>query len=131
MNTNALAALEEAIEPYRLAGYTVVSQTDTSITLVGQPRPFSYFGFIIGLLLCWPAAVIYLVVYNRRRDTHVCLRITAGGWIEESGFTLARFNAQCRNVRRDRLLLTAGVALVVLIIVGLLIARAGAGRAEQ
>ena len=42
MNVETLSALEQAIEPYRKSGYRIISQTDSSITLMGQHRPFSY-----------------------------------------------------------------------------------------
>ena len=123
MDITALHTLEEAMEPYRQAGYMIVSQTDSSITLIGRARSFSYIGFFIGLLICWPLAVLYLVMYNRARNTRVCLRITAGGWVEASGYTLTAYEAERRYARRVRLLVTAGVALTVIIVMGLLTAR--------
>jgi hypothetical protein len=131
MDLAALQMLEEAMEPYRQVGYQLVSQTDSAITLVGQARPFSYFGFVLGLLLCWPLAVLYLVMYNRARDTRVCLRVTAGGLIEASGYTLTAYEAERRHVRRIRLLVTAGVAVTVIIVVSLLTIRSSTRQSGQ
>ncbi len=77
MNTHTLAALEHAIEPYLRAGYLVTAQSDRAIMLTGKPKRFSYIGFIVALLLFWPAAVIYLIVYNNRRERSV-LRASHG-----------------------------------------------------
>lgn len=88
MNKLLLAALEEAIEPYRRAGFVITSQSEGAITLVYPRARFNYFLFII-LLLVWPLAVLYLISFNNRRERRVCLRVTSQGHIEESGYTLA------------------------------------------
>lgn len=88
MNTQALLALEEAIEPYRRAGFVITSQSEGAITLARPRARFNYFLFII-LLLVWPLAVLYLISFNNRRERRVCLRVTSQGQIEESGYTLA------------------------------------------
>ncbi len=67
MDTHILAALENAVEPYLQAGYMVTAQSDWAITLVGRAKRFSYLGFIIALLLFWPAAIVYLIAHNNRR----------------------------------------------------------------
>ncbi len=88
MDTHKLAALEEAIEPYRRAGFIITSQSEGAITLVRPRARFNYFLFII-LLLIWPLAVLYLISFNNRREKRVCVRITSQGQVEESGYTLA------------------------------------------
>ncbi len=98
MNIEVLGELEEAIKPYRKAGYEILSQTDSSITLIGTRR-FSYLGFFIGLLLFWPAALLYLIYFNNRRAPSVCLRVTSGGVIEASGYTLSAAARERRSAR--------------------------------
>lgn len=83
-----LAALESAAQPYIDAGYMVMSQTDSSLTLV-HPRPrFSVIVFLVLLIVLWPAAIIYSAVNRSRRDKTVCLRITSRGDIEATGDVL-------------------------------------------
>jgi hypothetical protein len=99
MDTEMLAALEEAIEPYRRAGFVVTSQTEGSITLVLPREKFSYLLFIVTLILIWPVAVIYLVSYNNQRDRSVCLRVTSQGYIEASGYTLGTIERERKHRR--------------------------------
>jgi hypothetical protein len=84
--------LENAIEPYRQAGYIITSQTDSAITLRAPALPFSGNLFLVSLVLMWPLAVYYLFQYNQRKDRSVCVRLTSQGHIEETGFTLNLFN---------------------------------------
>lgn len=88
MDSQSLAALEQAIEPYRQAGFVVTAQSEGAITLTYPPEKFNYGLFILLLLLFWPAAVFYLISFNNRRNRSVCFRITSQGYIEESGYTL-------------------------------------------
>jgi RsiW-degrading membrane proteinase PrsW (M82 family) len=88
MDSLTLAALEEAIEPYRRAGFLITSQSEGAIMLVRPRARFNYFLFII-LLPVWPLAVLYLISFNNRRERRVCVRVTSQGQIEESGYTLA------------------------------------------
>lgn len=83
-----MSALENAAGPYRLAGYVITSQTDSSVTLRAPARRFSWAFFAAGLVLLWPVSVVYLVWFNLRRQRDVCLRVTSLGEIEASGFTL-------------------------------------------
>lgn len=115
MDKLTLAQLEQAIEPYRRAGFIVTSQSEGAITLALPPEQFSYLLFII-LLLIWPLAVMYLVYHNSQKGKSVCLRVTSQGYIEESGYTLG-------VVKRDRrrriiigVLLFSLVAAVILFI---------------
>ena len=115
MNTETLKALEEAIGPYLEAGCTITSQTESSIKLVGEHRRFSYLGFIVGLLLFWPAAFIYLIAFNNRKSGTVCLSINSRGVIEASEHTL---DAAARE--RGRALIPTPIeALILAAIVGL------------
>lgn len=83
-----LAALEDAAQPYIDSGYIVMSQTDSSLTLV-RPRPrFSVILFVIMLIVFWPIAIIYSAVNRSRRDKAICLRITSMGEIEATGDVL-------------------------------------------
>lgn len=99
MDTRALVALEEAMEPYQRAGFIVTSQSEGAITLV-YPRPkFSYLLFL-GLLLVWPFALLYLISFNNQRERSVCLRVTSQGQIEESGYTLKILRMERDRARR-------------------------------
>lgn len=88
MDSQSLAALEQAIEPYRQAGFVVTTQSEGAMTLTYPPEKFNYGLFILLLLLFWPAAVLHLISFNNRRNRSVCFRITSQGYIEESGYTL-------------------------------------------
>src|SRR3982751_4179692 len=111
MDRKMLAILEQATEPYRLAGFIVISQSEGTITLV-QPRvKFNYLLFII-LLLVWPLAIIYLISFNNKREKWVCLRVTSQGQIEESGYTLA---ASERDYRHGQLVYS--IILIILIVI--------------
>lgn len=83
-----LAALEAAAQPYIDSGYVVMSQTDSSLTLM-RPRPrFSVVLFLVLLIVLWPTAIIYSAVNRSMRDKAVCLRITSQGYIEATGDAL-------------------------------------------
>lgn len=105
-----LAALEEAIEPYRRQGFIVVSQAEDAFTLAYLSERFNYLLFIVFLLIFWPVAVFYLISFNNRRGRVVTIRITSQGYIEESGYTL---DLIARARRQER--------WVGLIIIGILI----------
>jgi hypothetical protein len=113
MDSTALSALERVIEPYRQAGYTIMAQSEGAITLIAKPKKFNYMGFIFALLLFWPAAIIYLIIFNNRGDRSVCVRITSTGNIEETGYTLAVAN---KERSRDRLISIITVAVPLLMV---------------
>lgn len=113
MDTQTLAALEQASEPYRRKGFIVTSQSEGAITLTLPPEKFSYLFFISTLLLLWPAAVIYLISHYNQRGKDVCLRLTSQGYIEESGYTLG---ALARDRRRRIIISVVFFALVGLVI---------------
>lgn len=115
MDKLILAQLEQAIEPYRRAGFVVTSQSEWAITLVLPPKRFSYMLFII-LLLIWPLAVIYLVSHNSQRKKSVCLRVTSQGYIEESGYTLGIMARDRRHGIFKRILLLTLLAVAILFI---------------
>lgn len=115
MDTHTLAILEQAIEPYRLKGFVVTSQSEGAITLALAPERFSYALFII-LLLIWPLAIIYLVYHNSQRGKIVCLRVTSQGYIEESGYTLGIMERDQRRRIFIGVLLFSLVAASVLFI---------------
>lgn len=123
MDVETLNALEQAIEPYRESGYRIISQTEASITLVGQHRPFSYLGFLVGLIIFWPLAVLYLASYNHSRDTSVCLRITSEGLIEASGYTLSMAAKERRGARLRVTFIAISFLLLTAIVVALLVMR--------
>jgi ABC-type spermidine/putrescine transport system permease subunit II len=116
MNTQTLAALEEAIEPYRRAGFVITSQSEGAITLTQSRAKFSYMLFTI-LLLVWPLAILYLISFNNQRSRTVCLRITSQGQIEESGYTLERAERDHKHEQliNSILLITLTLILIVLI----------------
>jgi ABC-type spermidine/putrescine transport system permease subunit II len=115
MDRQKLAILEQAIEPYRRAGFIITSQSEAAITLVQPKAKFSYLLFIF-LLLIWPLAVLYLISFNNQRERSVCLRITSQGRIEESGYTLLVAE---RDHKRQQLIYS--IILAVLIIMTILI----------
>jgi hypothetical protein len=117
MDKLILAQLEQAIEPYRRAGFVVTSQSEGAITLAIPLERFSYLLFII-LLLIWPLAVIYLVSYNTQREKIVCLRVTSQGYIEESGYTL---RVLARDRRRRIIISVALFSLLAVVTVFILI----------
>ena len=116
MNTQTLAALEEAIEPYRREGFVITSQSEGAITLIYPTDRFSYLFFIITLLLIWPVAVIYLISHNRQQVRSVCLRITSQGYIEESGYTLSLLKRDRKHRRLLTLLFAGGVVSILVLI---------------
>lgn len=116
MDKLTLAELEQAIEPYRRAGFIVTSQSQGAITLTVPPERFSYAFFIFALILLWPVAVIYLVSFNNQRGKSVCLRITSQGYIEESGYTLEMLARARRRRRFIRILLFTLLAIVIFLI---------------
>ncbi len=124
MDTHTLSALEDAVEPYLRAGYAVTAQSDRAITLAGRPQRFSYLGFILALLLFWPAAVIYLVVHNNRRDRNVCVRLTSDGYLEESGYTFEAASTERRREKRVVLIITL-LSVVVIAALVLFLTRRG------
>jgi len=81
MDISTLVEIEQAIKPYRHAGFVVTSQSEGAITLTLPPEKFSYAFFIFTLLLFWPVAVIYLISFNNQRGKIVCLRVTSQGYI--------------------------------------------------
>jgi len=117
MDAQALAVLEQAIEPYRRAGFVITSQSEGAITLSYPTEKFSYLFFIITLVLIWPVAVIYLISHNNRRERRVCVRITSQGYIEESGYTLTVIEGE----RRQRRLLGLLFALAFLVLLALIL----------
>lgn len=115
MDRQTLAALEEAIEPYRRMGFIVTSQSEGAITLGLPPEKFSYLLFIT-LLLIWPLAVLYLVSYNIQREKTVCLRVTSQGYIEVSGYTLEVVVKERRRRKLLALMILSASAIVIILI---------------
>lgn len=117
MDNLTLLQLEQAIEPYRRAGFVVTSQSEGAITLALPPERFSYALFII-LLLIWPLAVIYLVYNNSQRGKIVCLRVTSQGYIEESGYTLGIMERdRQRRIIIGVLLFSLVAAIIIFILI--------------
>ena len=110
MNSQALATLEQAAEPYRCAGFIITSQSEGMTTLIYPQAKFNYLLFIV-LLLVWPLAVLYLISFNNRPERKVYLRVNAQGRIEEGGYTLV---AAERDRKHEQLI--NSIILVVLII---------------
>lgn len=115
VSIQALSVLENAVGPYRLAGYIITAQTDSAITLRAPPRKFSWTLFVLSLILLWPVAVVYLVWFKHREDRTVCVRITSRGETEESGFTLNLLERE----RRRRRFITLSL-LISAVVIGLL-----------
>jgi ABC-type spermidine/putrescine transport system permease subunit II len=125
MDIERLSLLEQAIEPYRQAGFVVTSQTEGSITLALPPEKFSYLIFIVTLILVWPVAVLYLVSFNNQRGRSVCLRVTSQGYVEASGYTLGVIDRERKRRRLVAIIALCVCALIILLIViGVYLARA-------
>lgn len=116
MSSEDLARLEHAIEPYRAAGYRIISQTGWSITLIRRRAGFSGLLFILLIFVFWPAAVFYAVSNRNHQDRSVCVRIASDGVIEEIGYTIDLYE---RDRRITRLLQAVFIILGLLVIVGL------------
>jgi hypothetical protein len=123
IDTQNLYLLEQAIEPYRRVGFIVTSQSERAITLVYPPEKFSYLVFIIALILFWPAAIFYLILFNRKGERSVCIRITSQGYIEESGYTLEAVERERRRERWITLAIIGIPTLLVLAAIALLLLR--------
>lgn len=117
MDRQGLAALEQAIEPYRRKGFVITSQSEGAITLAPPVRRFNYFLFLIALLLVWPVAVLYLINFNSQRGKSVCIRITSRGRIEESGYTLEVIEkSRKRQLMTNLFIIVSTVALMIFIL---------------
>lgn len=119
MDKHTLAILEQAIEPYLLKRFEIISQSDSAIILSPPPEKFSYSLFFLTLLLFWPIAVIYLISFNSHKNKQVCVRVTSQGDIEETGYTLEVLAKE--RQRRQRLLLIAVVIPVIFVLALLLL----------
>ena len=115
MDTRKLFLLEQAIEPYRRAGFVVTYQSESAITLALPPERFSYLLFIL-LLLVWPLAVLYLVSYYTQSGKIVCLRYTSQGDIEINGYTLEDIARERRRGKFTFRLVSATIAIAILLI---------------
>lgn len=94
--------LERCAEPYLRAGYRIVSQTHSSLTLLRPSPPFSTALFIVLLIVFWPGAIIYSVSNRNQRGQMVCLRVTSGGEVEATGEgTLERRREAARRAHRS------------------------------
>ena len=116
MDNSQLKSLEKAVEHYRRAGYSIISQTGSSITLAAPPQKFSYLFFILALIMLWPVAIIYLIIYNRRGSRIVCARTMASGDIEISGFTLKMLKKEKRRQMILIVILPLAILMVTLLI---------------
>lgn len=107
--------LERCAEPYLRAGYTIISQTHSSLTLLCPSPPFSTALFIVLLIVFWPGAIIYTVSNRNQRGQMVCLRVTSEGEVDATGDgTLERRRAAAR--RTNQLVVVAMMLLVIAII---------------
>jgi predicted membrane metal-binding protein len=97
VSIQTLLTLENAIEPYRQAGYVIIFQSDSAITLRPPSPKFAWGRFMLGLFLLWPLAVVYLIRFNQWRDRCVCVRLTSQGQIEATGFTLDLLETEGRR----------------------------------
>jgi hypothetical protein len=115
MDTRKLFLLEQAIEPYRRAGFVVTYQSESAITLALPPERFSYLLFIL-LLLVWPLAVLYLVSYYTQSGKIVCLRYTSQGDIEVNGYTLEDIARERGHRKFTYRLVSAIIAIAIVLI---------------
>jgi hypothetical protein len=123
MDMQTLTALEEAIEPYRRAGYIITSQSESAVTLVFPPEKFSCLIFLFALVLFWPAAIAYIVFFNNRQERTICVRVTAQGHIEASGYTLEAAQKERKRERWINLTIIGIPVLITLATIVLLLLR--------
>lgn len=123
MDLQALAALEKTIEPYRRAGFVITSQSEGAITLVYPPEKFSFLVFFFALVMFWPAALVYLILFNNRKERRVCVRLTSQGHIEELGYTLEVAERERRRERWINLAIISIPISIMLIAIALLLLR--------
>jgi predicted nucleic acid-binding Zn ribbon protein len=117
MDRQGLAALEQAIEPYRRKGFVITSQSEGAFTLSPPIKKFNYFLFLITLLLFWPVAVLYLINFDSQKGKSVCIRITSQGEIEESGYTLEIIEkSRKRQLMTNLFIILSTAALMVFIL---------------
>jgi len=110
-----LLDLERCAEPYLHAGYRIVSQTHSSLTLLRPSPPFSTALFIVLLIVFWPAAVIYSVVNRNRRNQMVCLRMTSQGEVEATGDgTMERRREAARRTNQFAIVVTMLLLIAVI-----------------
>jgi hypothetical protein len=112
MDPQSLAILEQAIEPYRQAGYVVASQSEGVIVLTHPPGSFNYLFFFLSLIFFWPLAVYYVVSFNNRTNRNVYIRITSDSYIEESGYTL---DVVASERRRERWVVLIAIGIFLLL----------------
>jgi glucan phosphoethanolaminetransferase (alkaline phosphatase superfamily) len=117
MDRQILATLEQAMEPYRQAGFILTFQSEGAITLAYPRAKFNYLLFLI-LLLVWPLALLYLISFNNRGSKGACLRVTSQGQIEESGYTLA---AAERDRKRGKMFYSIILAILIAILIFLIL----------
>ena len=120
MDRQVVAILEQAIEPYRHAGFVITSQSEGSITLIYPRTRFNYLLFII-LLLVWPLAVLYLITFNNQRPRSVCLRVTSQGKIEESGYSLEVLKRERKRARQIDYFVILPIVIMLFVIALLLL----------
>jgi hypothetical protein len=120
MDRQGLAAIEQAIEPYRRKGFVITSQSEGAITLSPPTKRFNYLLFLITLLLFWPVAVLYLINFNSQKGKSVCIRITSQGEIEESGYTLEAIEKSRKRQLMTNLFIIVGTVAFMIIILRLL-----------
>jgi ABC-type spermidine/putrescine transport system permease subunit II len=120
MGINTLVILEQAVEPYRRAGFIIASQSERAITLVYPRAKFNYLFFLI-LLLIWPLALLYLISFNHKREQMVCLRVTSEGRIEADGYTLAMAERDRRREQRANSIILAILIIVMVALVFLIL----------
>lgn len=121
MSIQTLSALENAIEPYRKAGYVITSQADTPIILRVPAPDFSWKLFVLGLVLLWPVAIFYWLRFNHQKERSVCVRLTSQGHIETTGFTLDLPEGEQQRQLSSRRLYCVILLLVLLLIGGVLL----------
>lgn len=121
MNEN-LAALEEAVRPYRERGYMITQQNEMSMTLVGPREPLNLVTLALLLIFFWPGGLIYLIANRNQGERAAFFRLTSDGKIEVSGYTLTALEAEeRRQARSQKIWWTVAVVLIGLILLILLL----------
>ncbi len=111
--------LEDAFRPYRQNGYEILQQSEMSITM-GLPKKMNIGLFIVLLLLFFPAAIVYAILFSRKAYESAHFRINSSGKVEASGFLLkpkTEAEIKLRQAELKRTNKLAFIAIVAILII--------------
>lgn len=68
--------LQQKIVFYSAQGYSLVTQTDTTVVMV-KKKELSWVWLIVGFVICIIPMIVYLIQYSREKDKVVEIRLVA------------------------------------------------------